>query len=155
MLIPLLGTQRTFIFFALLLAVTAALSLPVRFALVPAVIAAMLALPPGVTKDLAREDGRILVERETEYQYARVVERPDGERRLELNEGQAVHSVYRPDTVLTENVWDGYISLPFAVLDRAAAVGRDPRQRRRHDGARVRALLPARRRSTASRSTPS
>ena len=75
------------------------------------------ALPPGVTKDLAREDGRILVERETEYQYARVVERPDGERRLELNEGQAFHSVYRPDTVLTGNVWDGYISLPFAALD--------------------------------------
>ena len=118
LLIPLIGTQRTFIFFALLLAVTAALSLPVRFALVPAVIAAMLALPPGVTKDLAREDGRILVERETEYQYARVVERPDGERRLELNEGQAFHSVYRPDTVLTGNVWDGYISLPFALLDR-------------------------------------
>ena len=118
LLIPLIGTQRTFIFFALLLAVTAALSLPVRFALVPAVIAAMLALPPGVTKDLAREDGRILVERETEYQYARVVERPDGERRLELNEGQAFHSVYRPDTVLTGNVWDGYISLPFAALDR-------------------------------------
>ena len=84
----------------------------------PAAIAAMLALPPGVTKDLAREDGRILVERETEYQYARVVERPDGERRLELNEGQAFHSVYRPDTVLTGNVWDGYISLPFAALDR-------------------------------------
>jgi spermidine synthase len=118
LLIPLIGTQRTFILFALLLAIAAVLVLPVRFALVPAVIAAMLALPPGVTKGLASEDGRILVERETEYQYARVVELPDGERRLELNEGQAFHSVYRPDTVLTGNVWDGYISLPFAVLER-------------------------------------
>ena len=113
-----------------------------RFALVPAAIAAMLALPPGVTKDLAREDGRILVERETEYQYARVVERPDGERRLELNEGQAFHSVYRPDTVLTGNVWDGYISLPVRRARPPAALGRDPRQRRRHDRPRVRALLP-------------
>lgn len=118
LLIPLIGTQRTFILFALLLAIAAVLVLPIRFALVPAVIAAMLALPPGVTKGLASEDGRILVERETEYQYARVVELPDGERRLELNEGQAFHSVYRPDTVLTGNVWDGYISLPFAVLER-------------------------------------
>jgi predicted O-methyltransferase YrrM len=30
-----------------------------------------------------------------------------------------VHSIYRPDSVLTENVWDGYLSLPFAVLGRA------------------------------------
>jgi spermidine synthase len=69
-----------------------------------------------VTKDLA-DGGRVLGERETEYQYARVIELEDGERRLELNEGQAFHSVYRPDSVLTGNVWDGYLSLPFAVLD--------------------------------------
>ena len=37
-----------------------------------------------------RGDGdRVIYEAETEYQYARVVEEPDGERRLELNEGQA------------------------------------------------------------------
>ena len=35
-------------------------------------------------------------EADTTYQYARVVEFPDGERHLELNEGQAIHSVYRP-----------------------------------------------------------
>ena len=35
-------------------------------------------------------------EKETEYQYARVLEDAAGERILELNEGQAIHSVYRP-----------------------------------------------------------
>ena len=40
-------------------------------------------------------------EAETEYQYARVVEYPGGARTLELNEGQAVHSIYDPDTVVT------------------------------------------------------
>jgi spermidine synthase len=115
LLIPLVGTQRTFIIFALLLAIVAATALPLRYALVPIGIAAMLAIPPGVTKGIA--EGRILGERETEYQYARVIELSDGERRLELNEGQAFHSVYRPDSVLTGNVWDGYLSLPFAVLD--------------------------------------
>jgi spermidine synthase len=117
LLIPLIGTQRTFIAFALLLAIAAATGLPKRYAIVPAAIAAMLALPPGVTKDAG--GARVLAEHESEYQYARVVEHATGERRLELNEGQAFHSVYRPDTVLTGNVWDGYISLPFAVLARA------------------------------------
>jgi hypothetical protein len=47
----------------------------------------------------------------------RVVEEPDGERRLELNEGLAVHSLYRPDSYLTEDVWDGYLFAPRTVLD--------------------------------------
>jgi spermidine synthase len=59
----------------------------------------------------------VIYEADTEYQYARVVETPDGERQLELNEGLAVHSLYRPDTVLTGNVWDGYLIEPFAVRD--------------------------------------
>ena len=58
-------------------------------------------------------------ERETEYQYARVTERPNGERRLELNEGQAVHSVYRPGEWLTDDYWDEMLVLP--VRDRPAA----------------------------------
>jgi predicted O-methyltransferase YrrM len=46
-----------------------------------------------------------------------VVERAGGrERALELNEGQAVHSLWRQDSVLTDNVWDGYLVLPFAAL---------------------------------------
>ena len=28
-----------------------------------------------------------------------------------------MHSVYRPDTVLTGNVWDGYLIEPFSVRD--------------------------------------
>jgi spermidine synthase len=61
----------------------------------------------------------VLEERETTDQYARVIELPDGERRLELNEGQAFHSVWRRDSVLTGTVWDGYLSTPMAVLGRA------------------------------------
>jgi predicted O-methyltransferase YrrM len=43
-----------------------------------------------------------------------VVEEEDGDVALELNEGQAVHSLYRPGSYLTNNVWDGYLVLPFA-----------------------------------------
>ncbi|MEA2268632.1 MAG: hypothetical protein QOC64_1242, partial [Solirubrobacteraceae bacterium] len=58
---------------------------------------------------------RVIWDHETEYQYARVIEEPDGERRLELNEGQAIHSIYRPGEWLTGDYWDEMLVLPFAV----------------------------------------
>jgi len=114
LLIPLVGTQRTFLSFALALAVVAALGLGARWGLVPLAVGALLALPPGIVK--AAQDGTVIHEADTEYQYARVIDYPDGDRHLELNEGQAVHSVYRRDSVLTGDVWDGYLVLPFSVL---------------------------------------
>ena len=117
LLIPLVGTQRTFLLFALAMAAVAAVALPKRWWLVPLALAAALAIPTGGIKDES-EDGVVIHETDTEYQYARVIERPDGERWLELNEGVAIHSVYRPDSVLTDNVWDDYIVLPLSVLDR-------------------------------------
>jgi spermidine synthase len=114
-LIPLIGTQRTFITFALAIALVAAVGLRGRWLLVPALLAASLAIPVGTVKET--DDGEVIYETETESQYVRVVEQPDGDRALELNEGQAVHSLYRPGTVLTDNVWDGYLVLPFAALE--------------------------------------
>ncbi|HEX2232760.1 MAG TPA: fused MFS/spermidine synthase [Thermoleophilaceae bacterium] len=119
LLIPLVGTRRTFLIFALAIALVAVLGLrPVRrYALAPAVIAALIALPVGTLK-ASTDDGRVIHEAETEYQYARVIETPSGQRLLELNEGQAQHSVYVPDSVLTGDVWDGHLVLPFAGLGR-------------------------------------
>jgi spermidine synthase len=114
LLIPLLGTQRTFLVYALALALVAAPGLRARWLAGPAAVAALLALPIGTIKGDAGE-GRVVEERETTYQYARVLEYPDGTRRMELNEGQAVHSVWRPGTVLTGDYWDGYLVLPFSV----------------------------------------
>jgi spermidine synthase len=117
--IPLIGTQRTFLAFAAVLALTAAAPavVPRRAFAVPALLLAGLALPPGVTKPADDPGERVIEERETAYQYLRVVE--DGDRRLlELNEGQAVHSIWDPRTVLTGGVWDGYLVLPLAVLER-------------------------------------
>ena len=92
-------------------------------------------------------------EAETEYQYARVIQAPDGERTLELNEGQAVHSVYRPGTWLTGDYWDEMLVLPFAgghapqrsVAILGSAAGTTARA--------IGALLPATTGSTRSRST--
>jgi spermidine synthase len=114
-LIPLVGTRRTFLVFALVIALTAVSGLrPLRrWALAPAAIAALIALPVGTLK-AKTDDGRVIYETETEYQYARVIEEDDGTRLLELNEGQAQHSVYEPGSVLTGDVWDGHLVLGFA-----------------------------------------
>jgi spermidine synthase len=114
LLIPLVGTQRTFLIFALGLAVVAALGLGLRWLPAPLLVGALLALPPGTIK--GSDEGRVIHETETEYQYARVVEYDGGVRRLELNEGQVVHSTYRRDTVLTADYWDGFLVDPFATL---------------------------------------
>jgi spermidine synthase len=113
-LIPFVGTRRTFFVFAIALALAAvAVMRSPRRIVVPVALAALLALPEGAIKDVAGS-GRVIYEAETEHQYVRVVERPDGSRRLELNEGRGVHSKYVPGTVLTDGVWDGYLVMPFA-----------------------------------------
>ena len=118
-LIPFLGTQRTFLVFALVIGATAVAGIGIRFAPVAALIAAALAIPVGTVK--SSSSGEVIYETETETQYAQVVEEPDGERSLELNEGQAVHSLYKPGTYLTGRYWDGLIVLPFAALDHPPA----------------------------------
>jgi spermidine synthase len=119
LLIPLVGTRRTFLIFALAIAVMAVWGLrPVRrYAIAPAAIAALIALPVGTLKAADTDGGRVIHEAETESQYARVIEYPDGHRTLELNEGQAQHSIYYPDTVLTGDVWDAHVVLGFAAFD--------------------------------------
>jgi spermidine synthase len=111
-LIPLVGTRRTFLAFALALALVAVPSLRRRFVLAPVAVALLMAIPVGTIK--ATGSGHVIWDRETEYQYARVVEDNDGERRLELNEGEAVHSIYSPGRWLTDNYWDEMLVLPFA-----------------------------------------
>jgi predicted membrane-bound spermidine synthase len=131
LLIPLVGTRRTFLIFALAIAIVAVWGLrPVRrYALAPAAIAALIALPVGTLKADTEGGGWVIHEAETEYQYARVIEYPDGTRTLELNEGQAEHSVCEaecdpgpggprnPSSVLTGDVWDGHLVLHLAGRD--------------------------------------
>jgi len=122
LLIPLVGTRRTFLAFALALAIVGLLGIArARWAVVPAAVAGALALPVGIVK--AESDaGRVVDDADTEYQYARVIESPGGERRLELNEGQAIHSLIRPGSYLTDGYWDDMIVLPAA-----ARAGAPPR----------------------------
>jgi spermidine synthase len=111
--IPLIGTQRTLVGTAALLALSASFLLGRRVLVLAAALAALLVLPPGAIKP---EPG-LLHEEDSLYQFIQVVERPDGRRVLHLNEGVAVHSVWRPDTVLTGGVWDAFLAVP-SLLER-------------------------------------
>ena len=116
LLIPVVGTRRTFLAFALALAVVALPGLARAAVAVPAAIAVLIALPVGTIKPA--QGATVVWERETDYQYARVIQYADGERQLELNEGQAVHSTYVPGRWLTGNYWDEALVLPFAARPR-------------------------------------
>jgi spermidine synthase len=113
-LVPFAGTQRTFLIFAVVLALVASAGLGWRFVAIPAALAAAIALPVGTVK--ATDEGRVLYEEESRYQYIRVIEEQDGRRVLELNEGQADHSVYRPGSWLTDDYWDAMTVLPFTSI---------------------------------------
>jgi spermidine synthase len=115
-LIPFVGTRRTFLAFAFALALVAALGLRRRWLLVPFALAALIALPTGTIKPDAPSGARVVYETDTQYQYARVVEQADGTRSLELNEGLARHSLYRPGSYLTGDYWDGFLADPRAAL---------------------------------------
>ena len=82
----------------------------------------LLVLPPGAAK---AEEG-LIYEETSFHQYIGVVERSDGRRLLHLNEGVAVHSVWRRDSVLTGGVWDAFLALPPLLgrpLERVAILG--------------------------------
>jgi spermidine synthase len=118
--IPLIGTRRTFLVFGLVLVVIAAVGLARRRdVLAPIALAVLLALPVGTVKGATDAGSRVIHEADTEYQYARVVQDADGTRRLELNEGQAVHSIRHPGSYLTGDYWDEMLVLPFAAGGRA------------------------------------
>ena len=115
-LIPFLGTTTTFLICSLaLLAVTLVglfHELGVRaswYLLLPLVILLIrLFLPEGTIKPAQG----LIYEKESFYNYIQVSDQAD-RRVLMLNEGQAIHSVYRPDQMLSGGVWDYFVLAPY------------------------------------------
>jgi spermidine synthase len=67
-----------------------------------AVLLAWIFLPAGIKPP---QVGRLLYEKESAYNYIQVVQ--DGTRtELILNEGEAIHSIYDPQNLLTGGPWD-------------------------------------------------
>jgi predicted membrane-bound spermidine synthase len=136
LLVPTVGTTRTFVIFSVALLIVSLIGLAREWRRVPrqaqvdgaravprrigATLAAYLAaltvivvlasLPPGLIR--AQPYGQLLYEDESAYNYIQVVR--NGTRvDLILNEGHAVHSIYDPNELLTQGPWDYFLVAPF------------------------------------------
>ena len=121
LLLPTIGSARTLYLGAGALLIVATLGLlvtrragarVVAVALL-AVVALFLLPPSGLIKPPPY--GTLLAERESVYNYIQVVQQTNGDIHLVLNEGHAIHSVYRADQQhpLTGGPWDYWLVAPY------------------------------------------
>lgn len=123
LLIPELGTIRTFLFFAgVLYAVTMIGALQengLRALLnlwMPVVVILLASL--ALSRSYAPLPGQtLLYEDESAYNYIQVQEDVDGNRYLYLNEGQGVHSQWHPTNIYYRRTWDFFLAAPYFNAD--------------------------------------
>jgi predicted membrane-bound spermidine synthase len=116
-LIPLIGTYRTFMVFALLLSLTSITGLLMfsrqrkywLYSIPIAIIAILLLLGRQVA--IKQTTGQ-LYETESAYNYIQVLQE-DGYNLLRLNEGQGVHSIYKPGVDNYYGPWEQFMVGPF------------------------------------------
>lgn len=131
-LIPTIGTYRTFFTFGLVLLLVAIVGLlisglgsanPLRFPRVSVRLLSLLLLIPMIWSTLAIQGpikhadgsnggGNLITERESAYNYIQVV-KVGNETQLILNEGVGIHSVYDPNNILTGGPWDYFAIAPY------------------------------------------
>ncbi|MFW5709590.1 MAG: spermidine synthase [Chloroflexota bacterium] len=147
LLIPELGTFRTFLLFSGILYVVGLIGLwgvqgvqALRWLWMPLVIAILtvFALSGPLRSPLA--SAVLIHEEESGYNYIQVQEDQNGYRYLYLNEGQGVHSIWHPERYLFDGTWDIFLAAPYfnappVTLDRVdslmvigLAAGTIPRQ---------------------------
>lgn len=115
-LIPWIGTSRTFLGLSLSLMILSLLALArldqstaLRYLWMPILLLLLsIVILRGPIKNTAGQ----IYETESAYNYIQVVER-DGIRYLFLNEGQGIHSIYNPSSPATYGTWDYFISARF------------------------------------------
>lgn len=116
-LIPLLGTARTFLALSMYLMVVALLGfIQVRSARKILPWTALPLLMVGVfvyvgTQPIKDTEG-LVFETESSYNYIQVLEQ-DGYTLLRLNEGQGIHSIYHPTDLDYDGPWEQFLVGPF------------------------------------------
>jgi predicted membrane-bound spermidine synthase len=119
LLIPTLGTARTFLIFSGLLMAVALTGLARAggrwqvYLWMPLVLAGLAWLTLSGPVKPVEEGKQLLFEKESAYNLIQVVEDDVGWRYLLLNEGQGWHSLYHPDLLLTDFTWDYFLIGPL------------------------------------------
>ncbi|GCE16332.1 spermidine synthase [Dictyobacter kobayashii] len=119
-LIPTFGVRRTLLIFGVVLLAASLWGILPRWRRitsilpVPALIILLIAAQ-AVQLGPLKEIPHLIYEQESFYNYIQVTKEPDGTRQLILNEGQAIHSVYNPDSTaqLTGWYWDYFLAAPY------------------------------------------
>ncbi|MCA9832637.1 MAG: fused MFS/spermidine synthase [Thermomicrobiales bacterium] len=121
LLVPWIGTRRTFLVLSLLLLVPSLLGLISKRSWRSALAASVLAMGMIVANVhissqpiRASQRGEIIYETESSDNYIQVTQ--DGTQTLLwLNDGHAIHSIYDPTSLLTGGPWDYFMIGPFFV----------------------------------------
>ena len=117
LLIPLIGTTRTFLVFSLALTLVALVGLwrtsgwrrALLYAWMPLVLIFLFVFQSvGPVKKTSLQ----IYERESAYNYIQVLEQ-DGYRYLRLNEGQGIHSVWNATELNYGGPWEQFLAGPF------------------------------------------
>ncbi len=120
LIIPELGTFRTFLLFAGILYVVSLIGMgqqqgarALRFVWMPVVIAALSVLALNGPLRQPEAGAEILFEDESAYNYIQVQQDASGNRYLYLNEGQGIHSQWHPDVYGYGRTWDFFLAAPY------------------------------------------
>lgn len=116
-LIPAIGTYKTFVAIGILLMVIALIGLGlsrgwkslILYSWMP-VILILLAIFGNRSSDKA--SAGMIYEKDSAYNYIQVLEQ-DGYRLLRLNDGQGIHSIYKPGVYNYNGPWERVLVAPF------------------------------------------
>lgn len=122
-LIPTIGTTKTFLVFGVFLLFVALAGLGkfasrsemLKLIWMPIVLAVIAILSEG--QALKNNTGQVY-EAESAYNYIQVQE-VNGYTLLRLNDGQGVHSIYHPDTLFYNGPWEQFSVGPYFYADRS------------------------------------
>jgi predicted membrane-bound spermidine synthase len=116
LLIPNIGTRRTFLLFSLVLlfiSLGGLLRQSRRRGLAYLwMVVVIVALSLFWSAGPIRAEENAVYETESQYNYIQVV-KEGGDYWLYLNEGQGIHSVYNPDYILVYGIWDYFLVVPY------------------------------------------
>ncbi len=115
--IPTIGTARTFLLFSSLLLIVAGVGLILdgkqrRASICLLMLSILLALALWNRNRAIKATPGQIYESESAYNYIQVIER-DGARYLRLNEGQGIHSIYKPNSLEFGGPWQQFLVGPF------------------------------------------